>query len=473
MRTRPHRWRATIGIIGLASVVWTLAAGAQGAAPLALKIEPATLTRDRVTVVTFTVEIPEGRFIPAETRGGLQGAWLQPTVDWFDAGELPTFPMPEEVHLRGSGVPLLAYRGTIGVRLPVDVWGGVTGENELVVRFGYQLCDMDRCAGMQTIEARASFQIQEPSTPEDALAFRVDSSRIAIVLNRQSPTDRGLTYTPMSAQVGPIAVLPRGHVARSAFSGDASLDSRWYALSDGPAFAAGAEQPAALHPDCADTMSLALIARIADRSFSQEGAKYFLARPALATAGPVPSLPSLAMKLVLTQSQRRDLEDLIERQLRITLPSVFAPSLMRYQSAPETADDRIIRDGHARMTYHMEAFKLAPDSDPRLFVRAYWRVADRSQTGLTLWIRLAGQRFLVERSNARVTTFAHLEESRSGSDLAASASSAGVLLNVVPASDGWSYLIIGRSGYESRGVSVWKYSPNGPLRAGIEWGSGC
>ena len=52
----------------------------------------------------------------------------------------------------------------------------------------------------------------------------------------------------------------------------------------------------------------------------------------------------------------------------------------------------------------------------------------------------------------------------------ANAGYAGILLNVIEGADGWSYLIIGQRWYESIGVSVWKYSPEGPQDTGIRYG---
>jgi hypothetical protein len=48
-----------------------------------------------------------------------------------------------------------------------------------------------------------------------------------------------------------------------------------------------------------------------------------------------------------------------------------------------------------------------------------------------------------------------------------------MLLNVIPAADGWAYLIMGQRGYEGAGVSVWKYSPAGLQDTGIAYGYGC
>jgi hypothetical protein len=73
-----------------------------------------------------------------------------------------------------------------------------------------------------------------------------------------------------------------------------------------------------------------------------------------------------------------------------------------------------------------------------------------------------------------VSHFARYAELKSvGSDIAARPEYAGMLLNVIPASDGWAYLIMGVRGYESTKVSVMKYSPNGPLDTGIGFAYGC
>src|SRR6185295_14832063 len=55
-------------------------------------IDPSAFARGAESTVTVIVEIPEGSFVPAETRGALQGAWLQPTSPGFPTHELPTYP---------------------------------------------------------------------------------------------------------------------------------------------------------------------------------------------------------------------------------------------------------------------------------------------------------------------------------------------------------------------------------------------
>jgi len=163
--------------------------------------------------------------------------------------------------------------------------------------------------------------------------------------------------------------------------------------------------------------------------------------------------------------------------MRITVPSIFAPDpyIQNAGAQPrKTEYDRRLLAGQGRLMYHVEAFTLAPDQNPRLYVRAHWKVGATAQTGLTLWLRYNGQHFSVEQTGASVSRLARYLEFRDlGSQLAAQPEYPGMLLNVIPAPDGWAYLIIGRRFYEGAGVSVWKYSPAGPRDTGIAYGYGC
>ena len=76
-----------------AASVLTIVAVAQSPAGVELRIEPAPLTRARMTVLTVTVHIPEGGLIPAESREGFAGAWLRLQENGVAARELPTFPI--------------------------------------------------------------------------------------------------------------------------------------------------------------------------------------------------------------------------------------------------------------------------------------------------------------------------------------------------------------------------------------------
>jgi hypothetical protein len=336
---------------------------------------------------------------------------------------------------------------------------------------------------LRTRTTTTEVTVDEPSVTDASLAFRIDASRVAIVTDRQTRlNDQGLDFiTPTAKYALRIAPLPEGHEARALLDERFGPGSHWTVMSNGRQFDAVGETPAAFRRGCEPT-PLVLIARITGESFRTERAKYFLARrmDGLSSAdGPVRS--SLDFDLRLTGVERRELEALLDHQLRITLPTITAPDpvLARKLSAAdaqpaETTFDRAIREGKARLVYHVEAFKLAPDGDARLYVRAHWAMGASAERGLTLWIRYAGRRFQVERSDAAVSRLApYLAKKDAGPDSAARPEFAGTLLNVIASADGWTYVVMGRRGYESFGVSVWKYSPAGPIDTGIAYGYGC
>jgi hypothetical protein len=159
------------------------------------------------------------------------------------------------------------------------------------------------------------------------------------------------------------------------------------------------------------------------------------------------------------------------------MPTLFAPDPTIHNPVyqpKETVYDEQVRSGQARLVDHIEAFMLAPDAQARLYVRAYWQVGSIAQAGMTLWLRFDGRNFSVEQADASVSRSARAGELQSlGSDIAARPEYAGMLLNVIPASDGWAYLIMGVRGYERMQVSVMKYSPNGPRDTGIGYSYGC
>lgn len=471
-----------VGTIGAA--VSAFAVLAQGPTDdVKVVIEPSTLVRGRTSIVDVRVNIPDGHFVPAETRGALKGAWLQPIETWLSRA-LPTYPIPDFVRLPGASMPVLAYSGTITIRVPMDVPPGVTGRRRLGLRFDYQLCDAASCEALRTRNTTTEVKVDEPSATDASLAFRIDASRVGIVTDRQTRlSDQGLDFiTPAAQYALRLAPLPEGHEARAQLDERFAPGSHWAVMSNGRQFDAVAEAPAAFRRGCEPT-PLVLMARITSEPFRRERAKYFLVRRVDGSSsadGPLGS--SLDIDVRLTNTERRELEALLDHQLRMTLPTITAPDhvLARTLSAAdaqpaETAFDRAIREGKARLAYHVEAFRLAPDGDARLYVRAHWAIGGSAERGLTLWIRYAaGRRFQVERSDAAVSRLApYLAQKEVALDSAARPEFAGTLLNVIPAPDGWAYVVIGQRGYESFGVSVWKYSPAGPLDTGIAYGYGC
>lgn len=444
-----------------------------------LTIEPAELTRGQIAVVTVRVEIPDGKFIPAETRGTLKGSWLQSVTSGFPSWQLPTYPHPGQVTVPGSIAPVLAYSGTIRIQLPVFTGAGLRGRQNLGVRLSHQLCDSVKCAAVSTATANAGVVVAEPSPPPGAGAFRVDASHVGIAIDRRSrQRDEDLPFIQPAARFAmPIVKVPQGHPALLDFNrGEPGVALNWSIESSERRYRVAAAEPAVLRAGCEDTMPLAFLARIEDPSFAGDRAKYFLAWPGDSRSANAPS-PSPAPNGALAEPQRRTLEELIDVQMRITMPTVLAPDPQISQATAqprETDYDRRITRGEGRLSYHLESLQLAPDHQPRLYVRAYWAIGRRAQTGLTLWVRFDGQTFTVEQTDASVSSFARYAEAKlMGLDVAARPDYAGTLLNVIPASDGWAFLIMGSARYESFGVGVYKYSALGPQVTSIAYGHGC
>jgi hypothetical protein len=463
------------GLFAVAFAALAVGLSGQAGADLELQLEPGSLARGRTSILTVSIRIPAGRFIPAETRGPLRGAWVQTTTSGLFERELPTYPIPAEVRLPRTDRPMLAYSGTVLVRVPVETGAGMRGPHAVEMRVAYQLCDPIRCDAFRTRTVRRTIAIDEPAPPETTLALRADAGRVAILTSERVSNEPSIPQRTIPARFGGrLANLPDGHPGIAKLTDTIGIGSEWIIRSSRASFHATAERPSALVSSaCPDDMPLAMVARVQSPGFAGERAKYFLADP----RGSMPHGPARRIVLapVLTDDQRRALEGVIDRQMRITVPTLLAPDPHASAAARqprETAYDRRIRAGEGRLVYHLEAFRLAPDDATRLFVRAHWALNGQARTGLTLWIRFDGRTFVVERSNASVSRYAQFDEMFTA-NVAENAATAGLLLSVVPAADGWAYMILAHVGYESRAVTVWKYSPHGPLDTGIVLASGC
>jgi len=444
---------------------------------LARPLEPAvrltaqvpTVAKRRVSTIRIRVDIPPGQFVPAETAGTVKGAWVQIVGDDFDMTESPTFPAPLSGRLPGSTRSVFAYRGTITVAVPVRATADV-GRSFVGVKFGFQLCDAVRCRDSAIARALVPAMVDEPSEPEPSLAFKVNRSSVAIVLNEgvsSLETTAKPALRPLAQFAAPVVALPDGDSnARSA------MGSRWTIASNGRRFDAIVDDIGFL-AGC-DAGTKVLVARVTDPSFASERSKYFLAlRPEASSIAQRPE-GSVSVRLRLDDRQRRRLEQTINSQMRITYPSLFVNARGNAaRDAPRAESDynRQVRAGKGRLVYHVEAFKAAPDRVTRLFVRAHWIAGGRAQTGILLWIRFQGNRFVVENTDASVSAASLYGDSELGPD-AAAGSSSGALLNVIPSHNGWSYVIMGSQRYESFGVSLSKYTPDGPQDVGVGYSCG-
>src|SRR5262245_33707473 len=460
-----------LGIFSLALFIFvSVAAPSQTAMQPRIMIEAGPVIRSQTAIVDVRVVIPKNRFIPAETKASLTGAWLQVLEPWpWITGQTPTYPIPDAIRLPAASMPILAYSGTVLVHMPVYVPAGIHGPNELVVRFGYELCDARSCTGPATVDAKATLDVQEPRPDPNRLAYRVDSQRVAILtdMTARIVARPGDLIRPIAQFIPSLTIVPQNDEVRTRFNGQLAMGAHWTISSNGPQFDAALEQPAIINWDSGGEEPLAAIAQIKDSAFAGHRAKYFLAAP----DGRRFSLAPLSVNLQSIETRRQELESVIDRQMRITMPTLFAPDPTIHNPVfqpKETVYDEQVRSGQARLVDHIEAFMLAPDAQPRLYVRAYWQVGSIAQAGMTLWLRFDGRNFSVEQADASVSRSARAAELQSlGSDIAARAEYAGMLLNVIPATDGWAYLIMGGRGYESVRVSVMKYSPNGPRDTGI------
>lgn len=470
------------GVALMMAVATAVAARQTGAVRVSIAAD--AFVRGGTAVLNVVVDIPPGHFIPAETRGALRGVALLPVRNTSDSRSLATFPATGSVRLPGAETPVLAYSGKTTIQLPIDLFPFTLAAarvsrfpvtQDVSVKLWYQLCDVRACQPVtsQTADGRIVALPHPPIT--DSIAFRLDASRVAVLLNQSVPDQRGLDEESARIKfVMPLRRLPPGHAALSEFTGNLANGASWAVASMRRDFPGTVAQPTAFDGDCGEPMPLGVVLSVVDAGFATERMKYYLARPGNAPQTTAPIHPVVS-SLRLTETQQTLLEEVINKQMRMTLPTALAPD-------PEISNPRAqpkefpyharIRTGEGQLVYHLEAFRAAPDDDARLFVRAYWSLHGVARTGMTLWIRFDGTHFVVERTDAQVSRYAGLD-TFFGSAPAARPDLVGMLLNVIPSADGWAYIVMGNAYYEGSGITVWKYSPFGPMFTGLEYGHGC
>jgi hypothetical protein len=121
-----------------------------------------------------------------------------------------------------------------------------------------------------------------PATPatHDLLAYRIDSQRVAIVTEKLGPVSREPVelVRPLAQLIPQLEIVSQTHQARSGFTGNLVMGGHWTISSNGARFAAVAEQPAVVSWLCeGPSAPLAIIARVPDKRFANDQAKYFLA----------------------------------------------------------------------------------------------------------------------------------------------------------------------------------------------------
>jgi hypothetical protein len=464
-------------------VAASIAAAAACALSIAAQTAPAphfidgtfSLRRGATTFVRVRIDIPSGTYVPAETRGTLTGSRLE----IFSAGilnrELPTYPAPTPVLLPGSGQAILAYSGSIEIGLPLRVAPGVSGARDVRLFFTYQTCSRRRCEPVATVESPRSAVVEEPPSLEVSLAFRLDPSRVVVPVAGEVPAAEPpeVQPKPMSARfAAPFASFPRDAVPRDRFGTASQVGNTWTILSSAHTYRGIVEEQGFVTDGCGNPGSLAIAMTVP--ALAREPAKYFLATTTPGAAIP----PSRIAPVALTDAQRTTLEGVLDRQFRITYPTIVAP--------PSRGDGRVVEDrrtpaqraislrydrafelGRTRLSYDVQAFRLSADRDVQFFVRAAWS-ADHEAMHMSLWLRLDRNGFTVERTDS---WWAHM--GRWAPLMFGSGDFRTRILNVVAAVDAGSYIIIGEPGYEGFSVRLYKYAADGFADTGIGSTSGC
>ncbi|HEY2906857.1 MAG TPA: hypothetical protein VGJ29_13230 [Vicinamibacterales bacterium] len=459
----------------------SIVAGAIGAVSIAAQSAPAvhivhttfSLHRGQTTFVRVRVEIPPGNYVPAESRGPFSGARLEVISTSILNRELPTYPTPTPHTLPGLRQPVLAYEGSIDIGMPLFAAPGLNGAQTLHLAFTNQMCDSKRCGPVETMDAVEPANIVEPIAEPFSIAFRLDASRVVIPLTRDYSAVRpdNLREEEPLGTLGPaFTAVPDAQNASVSADDGMHIGDVWTILSNGYAHRASVQHVGFLADGCGDPGSGALSAMASD-TLQRDPAKYFLAaRSSIAAV-----VRNRAASASLDTARRTALVDLLNRQFRATYPSIMAPLSLGpgnkgAAQAPRASDvrfDRAVEQGLAKLTYDVQAFRLSPDQRRQFLVRAAWTAGNQS-LHMSFWLRSDGREFIVEQTDAWWA-----RQSRLNPGMFGGRDFSPLILNVVPAADGWSYVIVGRRWYESISISALKYSAAGLKHTGIAYSYGC
>jgi hypothetical protein len=132
------------------------------------------------------------------------------------------------------------------------------------------------------------------------------------------------------------------------------------------------------------------------------------------------------------------------------------------------AIDAGLAAGRAKLSYDVQAFRLSPDGGPYYFVRALWRVNGRLGFAASLWLR--GSDLDVVWRNLRPALWLRMFEFQG----VVADEHLGMILNVLDRDgDDWAEVVFLQSGYESRDIAEWRFSPSGFARTGVAFSYGC
>jgi hypothetical protein len=321
------------------------------------------------------------------------------------------------------------------------------------------------------------------------VAQRVDARRIVVLFGGGQLwiPQRALEAMPVVAQTrtrtpGRLWALPPDRVKEIA--GDAARPGDRWIVDAGRRgrFHVTVDQLVIGYKDCGEAWGvLATVAPDEAARFETVTEKYYVARlereeePAAVRT----SLGPIAFQL--DDARRTELAALLEQERVRTWADVKPDAEDSYSRAEKrglkwparwrSLDARLAR-GEGALTFDVQAFRLTPDGDPRLFVRARWSAAGYVAYALSAWVRMSNT-LVAEDTNPWFSRAMRMGEFQ---QWPVTDRSLGLVLNVHDLDgDGRAEILFTTEGYENLSVDLLGYPQmTGPRKVTlVNYSDGC
>jgi len=187
-------------------------------------------------------------------------------------------------------------------------------------------------------------------------------------------------------------------------------------------------------------------------AFAKITDKYFVLAPAASFTPPARTSAAGPMAFSPSNEQRVTLEHLLNAEFTRQWPVVHREDMIAW-----AAFEQPIKNGEAKLTYDVQAFRMTPDGEPRLFVRASWKVGAQVVFLMTAWVR-AGADLTIDHVDVSVSRNRYARDFPSSP--AEIAELNGLILGVLDTDrNGWGEFILMRrdSGHDAMGIDVLEY----------------
>ena len=293
------------------------------------------------------------------------------------------------------------------------------------------------------------------------------------------------SYSPQEIEPGLLESLKKYWAA-------AQVGDRWQLeLSPGARIPVTIQKPVGMTWDCSPNSYVAgFIAEVPQEfqaAFAQGPQKYFLVHKSGPPRADALKLPHVGeMKdWTPTPEVRTQMEQVAMDQLRTEIAKGFAKRWQRradrgkldeqeqaeYDSAKNFSD--LTAAGKGKLSYDFQAFQLAPDGLPRVFVRARWMSdGDASQAFLKdMWLRI-GPTVSLEHNDQDGTRNMWMVRGVEGTE-SFELSYLPTVVNVFDKSDGYADVLIYSPGYEGYSITLYRYTAAGLSPTTILNSDGC